>query len=160
MYNSRLEHYLDEMERPLTRLSAETRREWREEARQHLLDLVAAHEELGASPQEAMEAALRQFGDARQIGRQLQRAAQEQTMGPGAALALFSPLLIAAILLLTGCAYAYVLSGSLLAYTVLQWAGVGAFLAVPILGGWRVGRRRSARRAGAASRSGHGGDAA
>lgn len=73
MNHSRLEQYLDEVSRPLTPLGETARREWREEARQHLDDLVAAHAELGASENEAIEAALHQFGDAAKIGRAVRR---------------------------------------------------------------------------------------
>ena len=40
MHRNRLEEYLDQLERPLTRLSPAARREWREEARQHLHSLI------------------------------------------------------------------------------------------------------------------------
>ena len=71
MTHSRLEAYLDEMERPLSALTPEARAEAREEARQHLLSLIAAHEELGSAPEEALETALRQFGHPARLGRKL-----------------------------------------------------------------------------------------
>ena len=39
----------------------------------HILALAAAHRELGSSPEEAMHAALKQFGDAKQIGQAVAR---------------------------------------------------------------------------------------
>lgn len=47
------------------------RREWREEAAQHLAALAAAHEELGETPDEAVEAAVRQFGEPARLGKAL-----------------------------------------------------------------------------------------
>lgn len=73
MNHSRLEQYLDELERPLTSLGENVRREWREEARQHLADLAAAHEELGTDPNTALEQALRQFGEAAKVGQAVRR---------------------------------------------------------------------------------------
>ncbi len=73
MNHSRLEQYLDELERPLTALGETARREWREEARQHLADLAAAHEELGTDPDTALEQALHQFGEASKVGQAMRR---------------------------------------------------------------------------------------
>lgn len=69
----RLEAYLEELERPLEGLSVEARREWREEARQHLVALVEAHEELGRPPEEAVEAAIASFGDPVHLGREMRK---------------------------------------------------------------------------------------
>ncbi len=85
MHRSRLEQYLDQLEQPLAALSAEARGEWREEARQHLLCLIAAHEELGSSPEEAMAAALRQFGDPDRIGQSLRTATRRRADAQSAA---------------------------------------------------------------------------
>jgi hypothetical protein len=71
---NRLDEYLDECEAPLARLPITERDEWRDEARQHLLALVEAHVELGVSEEEAVEAALRQFGEPRQLGKKLAAA--------------------------------------------------------------------------------------
>jgi hypothetical protein len=71
--NSRFERHLDEMERPLRWLPASDRSEMREEAAQHLSDLAAAHEARGATPEQAGEAALAEFGDAHRIGRGVRR---------------------------------------------------------------------------------------
>lgn len=71
---SRLEQYLDQVEQELKALPSWEREEWREEARQHLGALVEAHEELGSSREEALQAALAQFGPARSLGRALRSA--------------------------------------------------------------------------------------
>src|SRR5947209_3644884 len=117
MHPSRLDEYLDRLSEPVTVLSAREQQEWREEARQHLLCLAAAYEELGSSPEEALEAALRQFGDARQIGRRLD-AAERHRQGR-----LFTPAGLCAI-------------GALLAYGGNRGICV---LAVPLLGNLHVG---------------------
>lgn len=70
----RLEAYLDECEVPLARLPVTERAEWRDEARQHLLALVEAHLEFGASEEEAIETALQQFGEPRRLGKKLAAA--------------------------------------------------------------------------------------
>lgn len=79
MHHSRLEQYLDRLEEPLAAFPSEVRAEWREEARQHLLHLIAAYEELGTPPDEAVQAAIRQFGDPEHIGKNLQTATWKVT---------------------------------------------------------------------------------
>jgi hypothetical protein len=49
------------------------RQELRAELRAHLLSMVAAYEELGSPPEEAIGQALRQFGDPRRLGRRWAR---------------------------------------------------------------------------------------
>ena len=71
--NSRLEQYLETLDVHLAALPDERRRGLREEARQHVLDLAAAHRELGSDEDEALQAALRQFGDPRRVGKQYRR---------------------------------------------------------------------------------------
>jgi hypothetical protein len=73
MLPSPLEQYLDRLEQPLAALPRDVRSEWREEARQHLLHLIAAYEELGTPADEAVLAAIRQFGDPDRIGANLER---------------------------------------------------------------------------------------
>lgn len=146
MSNSRLDSYLNVLENGLAFLPMEERREWREEARQHLLELAAAHENLGLPPDKALQAALQQFGSAEQIGRQMACSVNPSLTGR-VAVSLFSAPLIAAMLLLIGLAYAYVLTDSRLLFTWLQGVGTSAFLLVPTLGGWRVGLRLSPRQA-------------
>ncbi|HLK59250.1 MAG TPA: permease prefix domain 1-containing protein [Chthonomonadaceae bacterium] len=141
MSSNRLEQYLDTLEKPLSALSIETRREWREEARQHVLAIADAHEALGMPPEQALEAALQRFGDAAQIGRQVARYPVNEPLSGRAAVALFSIPLLAAMGLLTVLAYVYVLTDSSLALNGLQVAGTAAYLLVPLLGGWLVGRR-------------------
>lgn len=68
---NRLKQYLDEVEKPVP---ASEREAWRREAEQHLTSLVAANEELGATPDEAAEAAALQFGDADQIGKGIRKS--------------------------------------------------------------------------------------
>ncbi|MCW3051249.1 MAG: hypothetical protein JWN14_419 [Chthonomonadales bacterium] len=67
-----LDDYLDHLCAPLIdRMTYEQRLAIREEVRSHVLVLAAGHEELGSSPEEALKAAMQQFGDARKIGRSL-----------------------------------------------------------------------------------------
>src|SRR5579859_4441771 len=64
-----LETYLDTLCRPLAEATPpEEQRAIRDEMRAHLLALAAAHEELGNTPEEAMQAALRKFGSAQKVG--------------------------------------------------------------------------------------------
>lgn len=79
MSRSLLEHapeveaYLSEMTRQMGAMPAEQRAEIHEELRQHLDALIAAHEEVGTPPAEAVGAALAQFGAPRKLGRKLRR---------------------------------------------------------------------------------------
>jgi len=73
---NQLERYLDQLEAPLAQLPGAERALWREEVRQHLLCLAAAHEELGAEPDAALGAALQQFGDPERQGRAYGAAAR------------------------------------------------------------------------------------
>src|SRR5688572_116869 len=74
--DQRVEEYLDRVCGQLPAdLTLARRREVREELRTHLGALVEAHRELGASEEEAVEAALRQFGDARRLAREWRKAA-------------------------------------------------------------------------------------
>jgi hypothetical protein len=144
---SRLEQYLDELERPLAGLSEGVRSEWREEARQHVLGLAAAHEELGSSPDEALEAALRQFGNARRIGEQVRQFSLGQDLDGKTAFTLFSAPVIVTLILMIGLNYWYAWSSSDAALRAMALTGAQMFIAVPVIGGWRVGRRiRTARR--------------
>src|SRR5205085_4514452 len=61
----------DDVEQHLKKLPSWERREWREEALQHLTALADAHEELGSAPVEAAEAAIRQFGAPVRLGKEL-----------------------------------------------------------------------------------------
>ena len=71
--NEEVEAYFNRLNAELKKMPPEDRAEMHQEIRQHLEALAAAHEELGATPREAAEAALRQFGDPIKIGRRLFR---------------------------------------------------------------------------------------
>jgi hypothetical protein len=73
---SRLEQYLEEVSHPLP---VSKRIEWRSEAEQHLVALVAAYEELGHSHEEAMELAIEKFGDANRLGSQMRSETEKST---------------------------------------------------------------------------------
>jgi hypothetical protein len=68
-----IDAYFAQLNAQLRHLPEEQRRELEQELRQHLAALVAAHEEIGRSPDEATAAALARFGDPVRIGRQLTR---------------------------------------------------------------------------------------
>lgn len=63
--------YFERLNAQLRRMPQADRAEIHTEVRQHLDDLAKAHEELGATTDEAQQAALRQFGDPVKIGRRL-----------------------------------------------------------------------------------------
>ena len=73
-----VEQWFQRLNGPLKRLPAEERAELHQEVRQHLESLAAANEELGSSPEEAAEFALKQFGDPGKFGK---RMAQEWHQG-------------------------------------------------------------------------------
>ena len=65
------QQFFERLNKPLKHMPQNVRAELHTELRQHLDALVAANEELGSSPEEAFELALRQFGDPAKIGRKL-----------------------------------------------------------------------------------------
>jgi len=66
----RVEAYLDHLFAPLaSQTTEEQRHEMRAEAREHLLARIAAYEELGSTPEEAVTQTLQQFGKANQVAR-------------------------------------------------------------------------------------------
>ncbi|HEY8598974.1 MAG TPA: permease prefix domain 1-containing protein [Thermomicrobiales bacterium] len=74
MDNPQVTAYLDTVRQQLGSLSADRRDEEMREIRQHLELLIAAQRAQGFGEDAAAATALRQFGHAEQIGRQLQRA--------------------------------------------------------------------------------------
>ena len=69
-----IEKYVGKLNEHLTALSPAQRREEIEEIHQHLETLVARQLELGKSEEEATAMAIRQFGRAGQIGREISSA--------------------------------------------------------------------------------------
>lgn len=80
MANSPLDHYLETIEARLQGLLPARRQEEMREIRQHLEALVAGHRIAGLSEEEAVAAAIRQFGHAEQVGQALNQASQQQRM--------------------------------------------------------------------------------
>lgn len=141
--HSRLEEYLDTVEKPLTSLPKPAREEWREEARQHLESLVAAHEELGSSREEAVEAALLQFGDAQAIGVQMRRATIHDSDGWRAASVAFALVglpLVVWMAVLTVIGMSLLNSSGTVNMTLFYGATAAGYAAVPLMGGWWAGR--------------------
>ena len=68
-----VERFYEQFNRQIARMPQVERSELQLELRQHLDGLVAAYEEIGCSPEEAVESALRRFGDPKKIGRGLYR---------------------------------------------------------------------------------------
>lgn len=71
--NSEMDDYVQRLNAQLRKMSPQERAEVNQELRQHLEAQAKAHEELGATPAEAMQAALRSFGDPTKIGQQMYR---------------------------------------------------------------------------------------
>ena len=69
--NEEVETYFHRLNAQLKKMPPEDRAELHQELRQHLDALAAAHEELGATPEEAARAALRRFGDPKRLGRKM-----------------------------------------------------------------------------------------
>jgi hypothetical protein len=78
--NEHIEDYLDQIYAPMVgRLPYARRQELRNEMRAHVAQLVAAHAELGSEREEAVSAALRQFGEPSLVaGRWLQQLPAER----------------------------------------------------------------------------------
>lgn len=69
--NARLEQYIEEMATAMRGMSEETRQSELTEIRQHLQSLIAEQEEQRRDTVEATNAALQQFGTAREVGEML-----------------------------------------------------------------------------------------
>jgi uncharacterized membrane protein len=80
MAQSQLDYYLEIIEGRLKGLPPAQRQEEMREIRQHLEALVAGHRIAGLSEDEAVAAAIRQFGHAEQIGQELSQASQQPRM--------------------------------------------------------------------------------
>jgi uncharacterized membrane protein len=80
MAKSQLDHYLETIEGRLKNLPPARRQEEMQEIRQHLEALVAGHRIAGLSKEEAVAAAIRQFGHAEQVGQALSQASQQPRM--------------------------------------------------------------------------------
>lgn len=81
MDDRRLEHYITTLGKRLQSLPQSQREEDLREVRQHLEALVAGHVMRGMSEADAVAAALRQFGRAEQIGKELAAAQQPNRAG-------------------------------------------------------------------------------
>ncbi|HEY0607628.1 MAG TPA: permease prefix domain 1-containing protein [Herpetosiphonaceae bacterium] len=80
MDDRRLDHYITTLDKRLRSLPQAQREDDLREVRQHLEALVAGHVMRGMSEADAVDAALRQFGRAEQIGKDL--AALQQPSRP------------------------------------------------------------------------------
>lgn len=160
-----LDQFFQRLNKPLKRMPQPARAELHAELRQHLAALVAAHEELGSTPEEALDLALRQFGDPAKIGHRLwwewflssRRRPSEGFLAAGYALVLYAlcdllfalPPLLAPLgdrLVPSSCMAALRSGGDFLRYAqTLELLGLLTVLAmtlgVPALVGWLVGRK-------------------
>jgi hypothetical protein len=80
MANTPLDRYIETIAARLKTLPAAQRDEEMREIRQHLDALVAGHRAAGLSEDEAVKVAIRQFGHAEQVGRELQQSQQPQRL--------------------------------------------------------------------------------
>jgi len=144
---ARIEDYLDHVVAQLLALPRERRIEIRDELRQHLQAIAAAHEELGDAPDAAAAAALSKFGDPTRIGREFARTwraalfSEDRTAFPAAAMK--QGLLwfgAAGVLFL---AFAAILPNWSSWLMDAVWKPV--FVALPLAAGWRTGSAAPAR---------------
>ncbi|HZT44140.1 MAG TPA: permease prefix domain 1-containing protein [Chthonomonadaceae bacterium] len=136
---TQVEGYLEAIFRPLAAvMPAEAQAEPKKEMRAHLEALIAAYQEIGASPEQAVQAALRQLGDARQVSRQWKREWERATFQESTraatrtALSIFGGLTLFSgiMLFLTGQLINYDFGGGLL---------LGLDLWLPLVAGAGVG---------------------
>lgn len=78
MANSQLDHYIETLEGRLQSLPSTRRQEEMQEVRQHLEALAAGHRLAGLNEDEAVEAAIHQFGHAEQVGQELGKISQQR----------------------------------------------------------------------------------
>lgn len=79
---SPMKKYLDALEEPLAPLGEAACHDWRQEAEAHILSLIAAHEELGLSHEQAVATALREFGNENRIGKNVAYEIHKQRRPP------------------------------------------------------------------------------
>jgi hypothetical protein len=136
--DARVEAYLDRVLERLPRgMSPTARHGERVELASHLDALVAAHVELGADEDTAVQAALHEFGDARQLGRRLSRACRQLDAPRGG-------LAVVALFALMCVGFPTFLSGGLPQYPTLSLGppplGWWIDLAIPCYAGYLWGR--------------------
>lgn len=143
----KLDQYLDSLEKPLSQLTPYERQEWRTEAAQHITHLAEAHEELGLSQREALEEAIRQFGDAKIVAQRLRQETANRRVSFHPLQAITAALLVlmlaqVGVLMLMGVLSAInIRAGQILPYSVLCIASFALYLGGPIVGGLLLGRQ-------------------
>lgn len=141
--DQRVKRFFFRLDEPLRGIPAPERAELHTELRQHLETLVATHLELGASPEEAIEAALRSFGDPAIVGRKLMREWRLKNRDPFwatvAAIGVFQLVLGSALQILLAWRFHYYGHGAIDTH-VAQMYNLGVSL-IPLLGGIVVGLR-------------------
>jgi hypothetical protein len=143
---ARLQGYLDSLEKPLATLGEAARREWRSEAEGHLRSLVAAHEELGATQEEAVESALARFGASKQIGSRMRQATlrYDARQNPAARITervikCSAGALLPALVSFLTFVLLYVYTDNLAAQAAARGVVTAALLAGPLVNGWLLG---------------------
>jgi hypothetical protein len=147
----RIDDYLDHLYAPLVgRVPYDVRQQIRSELRTHLEALVAAGQEIGASPDQAIREALAQFGDPRRVAREWIRS-WRRSAPPGGAESARPATLVALGTFGVATSLALALFATLMASApVAPWAGLWVpFLVcvVPLLAGLTTGILSPARHA-------------
>lgn len=81
-HDLQVQEYFRRLDAPLQKMPPDERAASSLELRQHLAELIAAYEELGCTPDEAAQLALRRFGDPGRVGRRLLREWQAARPAP------------------------------------------------------------------------------
>jgi len=142
-----VEDYLDHVSAQLLALPQARRTELRREIGQHLRASAAAHEELGSAPDEAVRAAVRQFGDARTVGRNLARQWQRDPANASfrhdykRALAAFGGLALFDVVAMTYLNQNRVPNLDLPSWLWQTFLVGWCLLGTPVVAGWRLQNR-------------------
>jgi hypothetical protein len=139
-----VDDYLDHVSAQLLALPQERRAELRREIGQHLRATADAHQELGSAPKDAVRAAVRQFGDARTVGRnfarQWRRDPANASFGDNykRALAAFGGLALVNIAVMTFLNQNRVPTPDIPSWLWQTFLVGWCILGTPVVGGWRL----------------------
>lgn len=136
---SPMKEYLDALEQPLAPLGEAACHDWRQEAEAHLLSLIAAHEELGLSHEQAVATALREFGNENRIGKNVAYEIHKQKRPPARQ---FFPGMLATVSLglgvvgITLLGTTYQSETTAMVHLLSHLLACSLFFIVPVISGW------------------------
>jgi len=140
--SQRVQTYLDALEKPMASQGEAAAQEWRQEAEAHLYSLIQANMELGSTYEEAVTAALKQFGNTATIGREVAQVTRQHKTYFGLTTTQHLQLHFLGLCQIPGPAYLALLGmlydseTSPLVHQLSHWGAELLFVLLPFLWGW------------------------